>query len=160
MHNDTISEIRDLVKQTKTLSVELHHVADQLRGVSIYRHVSLWAAALAAMCLNVGLVLVLGGPQRVSVKAYSVVAHYGGDDVWGWMFIACGLLTMLCVWRKHHRFMRWALLIQALPFLALAISFTIASVRYPEANLTAGPVYTWIAAAHVLLSDFARREDM
>jgi hypothetical protein len=158
-HDDIIAEINDLVRQAKVLSDELHTVADHLRGVAVYRRVNIWAGMMAAMTISIGLVLILGGPQRVSSNAYSLVYQLG-DDFAGGIFLVCGLLTALCVWRKCHRFMRWALLIEALPFLALAISFTYASVKFPDANLTAGPVYTWISAAHVLLSDFARRENM
>lgn len=158
-HDEIVAEVKDLVRQAKSLSKELQRVADQLRGVSVYRHVYVWAGLLAAMCTSVGAVLILGGPRRVSANAYSWVAQLG-DDPAGAIFVACGLLTALCIWRKCHRFMRWALLIQAVPFFALTLSFIVASVQYPTANLTAGPVYTWITLAHVLLSDFARREEM
>jgi hypothetical protein len=101
--------------------------------------------------------LILSGPLRTSAHAYAVIASYGGHLVWGAIFVAAGLFTGLCAW-KIRRWLRWALLLQAAPYGAIALSFAFAAVRYPDANLTAAPIYAWIMILHAFLSDHSRKE--
>lgn len=155
-YNDTANEIRELARQAEQLSSELRSVADSLRSRTVYQRVRFWALMMAGMAFTIGLVLLIGGQRRISASAYFLVADIG-HNVWGWTFIACAMFTVACAW-KVHRCLRWALLAESVPFVGLAASFAIASWRYPEANLTAAPVYLWISVAHGFLSDFARRE--
>lgn len=156
MDEEIISEVRILADQAGSLAVELHDISDRLRGVAAYRRARFWSALMAAMAVNIGLVLLIGGQSRVSASAYTLVAAIG-PGVWGSAFIACGLLVAVCAW-KCHRKLKWALMIEAIPYVGLALSFVLAALRYPDANLTAAPVYTWIAVCHGFLADFARRE--
>lgn len=142
------------------VAAELHDVSDALKKIlrpTVYQDVRFWAGLAAAMTANVGLVLFFGSPRRISSNAYALIAHYGGHFVWGLAFIVTALVTTLCAW-QFVRLVRWALLIQALPYAAIATSFAIAAVQYPDANLTAAPVYCWITIMHACLSDYARRE--
>ena len=102
------------------------------------------------------MVFLIGGQARLQATAY-VLVYAVGHTVWGCVFIGCSILVGLALWRCP-RFLRWALLIEAVPYIGLSVSFGVAVWRYPDANLTAAPVYAWLAISHVLLSDFARRE--
>lgn len=135
---------------------DLVHEMQRIRP-SLYTKVRFWAALAAAMTYCLGGVLFLGGPKRVSSSAYWVISHFGGHDLWGIMFMTGASFTALCCW-KFHRALRWALLLQAVMFSFIAISFAIAAIRYEDANLTAAPIYGWIMVMHVFLSDFARKE--
>lgn len=144
----------DMLVELTMLTVELRAIAGSR---SWYQRVRFWATLAAAMTFNIGIVLLLGGSARVSANAYWLIATAGGPMIWGAGFITAAILTILCVWRWHHA-LRWAVLIQAVPYTAVAVSFAAAAFRYPDANLTATPVYGWIAIMHAALSDYARKE--
>lgn len=142
------------------LAAELRDVNAALKELvrpSVYYTVRFWSALAAAMTFSVGFGLFVGSERRVSANAYLVIASYGGHFVWGTVFMIIGGITGLCVW-QFTRWLRWALLLQALPYAAIAVSFAAAAVKYPDANLTAAPVYSWVMIMHAALSDYARRE--
>lgn len=147
-------EDHDLLVELNVLAAELRIIA---KPRSLYHRVRFWAALAAAMTFNLGLVLMVGGPGRVGASAYWGIATYGGPIVWGAAFVAASAITGLCIWR-WHRALRWALLLQALPYAAISASFAVAAVKYPDANLTATPIYGWICVFHAALSDYARKE--
>lgn len=123
----------------------------------IYAESRLWAALAAGMAFTLGLVLMTGGTQRISASAYSGIASHGGPDLWGGVFIGCAVFTWLCAWR-FRRWLDWALIVQALPFAGISVMFGIAAVRFPDANITAAPIYAWIMIMHACLADYARRQ--
>lgn len=143
------------------LLIELVAVTEELRAIakptSIYRKVKFWAALAAGMTFNLGLMLVLGGHARISSTSYSVIHDSGGSIVWGSIFMVVALFTALCIWRVPC-LLQWALIMQALPYGAIAVSFGLAALKYPDANITATPIYTWIMIIHAFLSDDARKE--
>ena len=124
---------------------------------SRYACARFWAALAAGMAYTLGLVLVLGGDARVSASAYSGIGAYGGHVVWGAVFMGVAVFTWVCAWR-WHRFLGAALIVQALPFAGIAVMFALAAVEYPDANLTAAPIYGWIMVLHACLADYARRQ--
>lgn len=146
-------ELEDIACELRRLNRELQRI---LRS-SLYYKVRFWGAMGACMTAHLGLVLVFGAPRRVSAAAYTMIAEYGGGRVWGAALIAGATFTLLCVWR-FHSILRWALIVEAILYGGIALSFLIASIRFPDANLTAAPVYAWVMIAHVFLSDVARRE--
>jgi hypothetical protein len=150
----------DRLRNYLEIAAELRDVNAALTSIvrpSVYHKVRFWSALAAAMTFSVGLGLFAGSERRVSANAYLVIASYGGHFVWGAVFMIIAAVTGLCVW-QFTRWLRWALLLQALPYAAIAISFAAAAVKYPDANLTAAPVYTWVTIMHAALSDYARRE--
>lgn len=155
-HKETMSELQELARQAEKLSGELHQIAETLLARSIYMRVRFWALLMALQAISIGLVFLIGGQRRISASAYYLVALLG-HDIWGMAFMGCGLFTVLCTWKYHH-WLRWALLCESIPYVAFSASFAIASWKFPDANLTAAPVYMWLAIAHGFLSDFARRE--
>lgn len=124
---------------------------------SLYSEAKFWAALAAGMTFTLGLVLITGGDARTSAHAYSGIAATGGPVLWGSSFLSVAAFTWLCAWR-HTRLLKWALLVQALPFAGIAMVFAIAAVQYPDANLTAAPIYGWIMIMHACLADYARRQ--
>lgn len=125
--------------------------------VPIYFRVRFWSYAAAAMTFNLGLVLILGGSDRISANAYRVIYDYGGPFVYGGAFVGTAIVTALCSW-KVRQLLSWALLAQAIPYVAFSISFAIASLHFSSANLTAAPIYGWIAVMHAVLSKVAQKE--
>lgn len=121
----------------------------------IYRTVRFWAALAAAMTFTMGAALLASSPKRVSASAYTVIVGHGGPQVWGAGFIAAALFTLVCVGRRP-RWLEWAIGLQVIPYAGLSVSFALASWRYPDANLTAAPVYGWIAFMHVCLANYSR----
>lgn len=147
-------EDHELLQELAVFAAELRAIA---KPRSLYHRVRFWASLAAAMTVNVGIVLAWGGPQRIAINAYRVVADYGGPTWWGAGFIVTGVFTALCVgW--WHRALRWALLIEAVPYLAVATSFTVASIRYEDVVLIGTPMFAWVAVLHAFLSDYARKE--
>lgn len=146
-------ELEDIARELRRLNRELQRI---LRA-SLYYKVRFWGAMGGCMTLHLGAVLFFGAKARTSAVAYTIIADYGGGRVWGGAFIAGATFTLLCAW-KLHSILRWALLVEAMVYGGIALSFLIASIRFPEANLTAAPVYAWVMIAHVFLSDVARRE--
>ena len=124
---------------------------------TIYTTVRFWTIIAALMTLSIGLVLILSPAERVSANAYWGLSTYGGADVWGSAFFATAVATLLCSW-ICPKFLPWAVLIQTLPYAGFALAFTLAALRFPDANLTAPPVYAWITLVHLLLFDFVRKE--
>jgi hypothetical protein len=124
---------------------------------AIYDQVRFWAALAAAMSAVLGVVLIAGGDARVSASAYSAMRSYGGPELWGAAFVTAAAVTWLCAWRYKH-LLGWAVLLQALPFAGIAAMFTIAAVQYPDANITAAPIYACIMVMHACLADYCRRE--
>ena len=143
----------EIAAQLRLINTELKTV---LR-TSVYHNVRFWSALAAGMTVSVGLGLFLGTDQRISTNAYWMIATYGGHLVWGFVFIVAAAVTGLCVWQYPH-WLRFALLTQAIPYAAISLSFAAASIKYPDANLTAAPVYAWVMIMHAALSDYARRE--
>lgn len=150
-------EIKELTAQLSDLHGKLRKLADDLHPVAVYYRARFWAVIQAAMTFSLGLVLVFGGPRRVSASAYWLVATAGGPIAWGTCFIVTALLNILAVW-KCHGALRWTVLIQAFGYAGLAFSFLVAAITFPDANLTAAPIYGWISIALVFLSDWARKE--
>lgn len=146
---------------------DLQRITDELTGLTremklivhppLYFRVRFWACAAAAMTFNLGVVLLLGGPVRVAASAYRIIYDYGGPFVYGSAFVGTAIITALCAW-KAKRFLSLALLMQAVPYAAFSISFAMAAFRYSDANLTAAPIYAWIAIMHAVLSTVARKE--
>lgn len=124
---------------------------------TVYHRVRFWASLAAGMTFNIGVALLFGPPQRVSASAYWVIATFGGHIVWGLAFVMSAILTAISAWQLH-KFLRFALLIQSLPYLAISTSFAVGAIMFPDANLTGAPVYGWIMIMHAFLSDYARKE--
>lgn len=134
------------------------HVGERSgRLYAIYDQVKFWAALAAGMAFTLGVVLFTGGPRRVSGSAYHGILTYGGPMLWGAAFIACSIITWACVWR-FNQMLGWAMLLQALPFAGIATMFAISAIQYPDANITAAPIYSWIMIMHACLADYCRRE--
>lgn len=116
-----------------------------------------WSIIAALMSLSVGLLLMLSPAQRISANAYWGLSTYGGADIWGAAFFGTAVLTLLCSW-IYPKFLHVAILLQALPYAGFAAAFTLAVLKFPDANLTAPPVYTWITVSHLILFNFVRKE--
>lgn len=153
---DQNREIIELAHQAEELAKEMRDVAAHLRSQVLYQRVRFWAILMALMASSLGVMFLVGGEARIGASAYYLIALVG-HTIWGIAFVLSGALTLLCAWR-WRTCLRWALLIEAIPYVGLSISFVLASWRFPDANLTAGPIYMWIAVFHAFLSDFARRE--
>lgn len=148
--------LRDLWKVTDELAC-LSREMKLIVHPPLYFQVRFWSCAAAGMTLNLGLVLLVGGPGRITATAYRLIHDYGGAVGYGLAFVGTAAATMLCAW-KARRLLSWALLAQALPYAAFAISFAVAAFRFSDANLTAAPIYGWICVMHAVLSKVARKE--
>lgn len=122
-----------------------------------YTESRFWAVLAAGMAFTLGMVLIVGGDRRTSASAYSGLVAHGGPNIWGAAFITVAVITWLCAWR-FKRWLDWVLLLQALPFAGIALTFAVAAVRFPDANLTAAPIYAWIMIMHACLADYARKQ--
>lgn len=150
----------ELRAELVAISGQLTELSQSLRVATRrpwYQRVRFWAGLAAGMTVHIGIVLILGGPNRVSAHAYEPIAQYGGPAVWGAAFTITGVFTAVCVgW--WHRMLRWALLAQAIPYAATSVSFALTSAEYPDVILIASPMFAWITLAHGFLSDYARKE--
>lgn len=152
-----MDEIRAELAAISAQLTELSQSLQMATRRTWYQRVRFWAALAAGMTIHIGIVLALGGPNRVSAHAYEPIAQYGGPCVWGAAFTAAGLFTVVCVgW--WHRMLRWALLVQAVPYAATALSFAVTSAEYPDVILIASPMFAWVTLMHGFLSDYARKE--
>lgn len=97
---------------------------------------------------------ILGGPQRVSTPLYELITTQGGCYVWGSIFFLIGALVLGTTYNPIA--LRWVLLTGAVAYLVLAIAFTVAAFRYPDAGITASVAYGWISVVHVFASERAR----
>lgn len=112
---------------------------------------------IAYGCLSflLGFALIIGGPQRVSAHAYSVLLSQGGPYVWGTIFMVIGLVLLMSV--DYWALTKWMLLAGGIAYWVLALSFLAAALMYPDSNLTATVAYGWIGTGHLCAFNKARK---
>jgi hypothetical protein len=108
----------------------------------------------AGLSLAMGVVLILGGPIRISAPSYEAISNLGGCYVWGSVYLLIGAIL---AGTDSRRVLRWALLAGAVAYAMLSVAFIITAFRYPTSNLTAIVVYGAVASFHAVGSERVRR---
>ena len=118
--------------------------------------VRFWALLSGLMTVSLALVLLVGRGSRISSNAYWGLNTFGGSHAWGIAFFVVAVATLIAVWQAP-KILQWTLLAQALPYGGMSAAFLASSLRFEDANLTAAPVYGWIAVMTLCLAEQARR---
>ena len=151
-----MNEVPELLRQIHSeLRAINHHLHGRVKSRACVS-LKFWSMLSAMMTASLALVLIVGSDARFSANAYWGVASFGGAKLWGLSFFIASLATMIAVWQSPRQ-LRWTLIVQAIPYIGLSAAFLVASLRFDDANLTAAPVYGWIAVMTLCLADYARR---
>lgn len=101
------------------------------------------------LALLLGVVLLIGGPDRISGPSYTTVVATGGEVVWGVGFLVLSLIFWVC-----SKIIHWGLfqayMTAATAYLLLAVALADAARSLDTAGLTGVVVYGWVAWVHVL----------
>ena len=138
---------------------ELRAINERLSKVTKERdYVSLrfWSLMSALMTVTLALALLIGPDLRVSSSGYWGISTFGGPQAWGVAFFVTSVATLLAVWQAPNQ-LRWTLIAQSVPYAGLSVSFLVSAIRFDDANLTATPVYGWVAVMTLCLAEHARR---
>jgi len=103
----------------------------------------------SVLALLLGMVLLIGGPDRISGPSYTTVVATGGEFVWGVGFLVLALIFWIC-----SKVLQWGLfqayMTAATAYLLFAVAFIDAARSIDSAGLTGIVVYGWVAWVHVL----------
>lgn len=99
-----------------------------------------------------GIVMLLGGPVRVSGPSFDTVRDTGGEVVWGVGFL---LLSVVLLSASHWRSRQGDVLFHAYMTAAtgyglFVAAFVSSAVQLETAGLTGIVVYSWVAYLHMM----------